>query len=104
MIALVGQTSTQRIQAMLQGVFSATVSWGETNGSGWGQTATHALQPMHACQTILKLTARSRFIGLDLSVLGVGIEILAQRLEQQRVLALDIALLEDGNPLLVELG
>ena len=55
-MALVGQTATQYIHAIWQGVSTAMVSKGEWKGSRCGQTATHAPHWMQAGQLTSNMT------------------------------------------------
>lgn len=56
-----GQISSQRMQAMSQGVFTAIVLKLLIKPGGCGQIATHAPQLMHAFQPIENNTALSFF-------------------------------------------
>ena len=55
-MALVGQTATQYIHAIWQGVSTAMVSKGEWKGSRCGQTATQAPHWMQAGQLTSNMT------------------------------------------------
>jgi hypothetical protein len=55
-MVLTGQMSSQTMQAIAQGVFTAMVSNEDMNPASCGHTATHAPQLMHAFQPIWKIT------------------------------------------------